>query len=267
LKKVVDASPIPTTWNNAAYTLAENSYDLDLARQYADSALKGIYDRLNQIQPDAIRSADLGAVQLLTMTWDTKGWIEFKAGNYTRAEKYIRAAWNLAQGREEAEHLGEVYEKLGQTKDAVHFFALGSRPAFAMLRQTAPDPAREHLVKLVGRTRAEQLIREKAGEPSQMRTIHLGRIAPSGSKGEFYFIFSPGPKLANVELSAGDHDLIAPLRKQADKIATSVLFPENAPEKLVRQGFVMCSAYEKSCDLVFYTSDTPARAGASMQAR
>jgi tetratricopeptide (TPR) repeat protein len=265
LKKVVDASPIPTTWNNAAYTLAENSYDLDLARQYADFALKGIDDRLNQIQSDAIRSTDLRAVQLLTMTWDTKGWVEFKTGNYTEAEKYVRAAWNLAQAREEAEHLGEIYEKLGRTKDAIDFYALAARPAFAMLRPVTPDPAREHLLKLVGRTRAEQLIREKAGEPSKMRTIPLGKIAPSGSKGEFYFVFSPGPTLADVELTGGDQRLIAPLRKQADKIAASVLFPEKAPEKLVRQGFVMCSAYQKSCDLVFYTSDTPARAGATTQ--
>jgi len=102
LKKVVDASPIASTWNNAAYTLAENSYQLDLASQYTDSALKNIYERLNQVQPDAIRSTDLGLVLLLSMTWDTKGWIDFRSGNAAEAEKYVRAAWVLSQSREEA---------------------------------------------------------------------------------------------------------------------------------------------------------------------
>lgn len=265
LKKVVDASPIPPTWNNAAYTLAENSYQLDLATQYADSALKIIYERLNQVQPDAIRSTDLGLVNLLTMTWDTKGWINFKSGNTVRAEKYVRAAWILSQSREAADHLGQIYEKLGRTQDAIHYYALATQPSFAFLKKTTPDPAHEKLIKLVGRQRAEVLIRNKAGEPSQMRTVHLGSIAPGGTKGEFYFVFSPGPKLLEIELAAGDQRLLQPLRKQGGKIAASILFPEDAPEKLIRKGFVTCTPYAKGCDLVFYTSDTPSGASASMR--
>lgn len=256
VKKLVDAAPIPSTWNDAAYTLADNSYDLDLATQYADSALKAIDNLLDKVQPDAIRSTDLRAVLQLTMTWDTKGWIEFKEGHFEQAEKYVRAAWNLAQDREEAYHLGQIYEKLGRRTDAILFYAMGARPSFAMLPHSAPDPARERLVQLVGRVRAENLIRQKAGEPSQMRTIHLGRIAPSGSTGEFYFTFAPGPKLLDIEASEDSKHIIDALRKEADKIAAPVVFPENEPQKLIRRGFVMCSAYSKSCDLVFYTSDT-----------
>lgn len=265
LKSIVEASPIPPTWNNAAYTLAENSYELGLARQYVDSALKAIYERLNQVQADAIRSTDMSAVQLLSMTWDTKGWVEFKGGNVALAEKYVRGAWILAQGREEADHLGQIYEKLGRTQDAIHFYSLAARPSFASLPHVPPDPARQHLVHLVGAQRAEQLVRDSAGQPSQMRTLHLGNIAPPGTKGEFYFTFSPGPKLLDVQLAGGDQRLIEPLRKQESKIAGTVLFPEAAPEKLIRQGFVTCSRYSRSCDLVFYTSDIPAGASATMR--
>ncbi|MGE5324691.1 MAG: DUF3857 domain-containing protein, partial [Actinomycetota bacterium] len=140
VKKLVEAAPIPSTWNNAAYTLAENSYDLDLATQYADSALKAIDDRLDKLQQDAIRSTDLQAVLQLTMTWDTKGWIEFKGGHFILAEKYVRAAWNLAQDREEAYHLGQIYEKLGRRPDAILFYAMSARPLFATLPHSVPDP-------------------------------------------------------------------------------------------------------------------------------
>ena len=101
------------------------------------------------------------------------------------------------------------------------------------------------------------LIDTKRSEPSQLRTIHLGNIAPAGTKGEFYFIFAPGPKIVAIQLNSGDPRLTDQLHKQESKIAASVIFPENAPQKLIREGFVMCSAYSKACDLVFATSDMP----------
>ena len=194
------------------------------------------------------------------MTWDTKGWIEFKAGNLANAEKYVRSAWMLNQSPEVADHLGQIYEKLGRKQDALKFYSLAARPSYRMLHDNAPVPARDKLVRILGRQRAEQLIEQNVNQPSQMRTVHLGPIAPSGTKAELYLVFAPGPKLLDIQLNEENPRLADALRKESSKIAASILFPEDAPAKLIRQGFVTCSSYYHSCDLVFYTVDVSTRA-------
>ena len=257
LKQAVASSPNPSTWNNAAYILAENDQALDLARQYADSALKGIYERLDQLQAGSIRLTDFIFMAQLAMTWDTMGWIHFKAGRLDLAEKYVRAAWIISQNRESAEHLGEIYEKLHNVPEATRFYAMSVNPAY-IGRSPAPDKGRDRLQTMVGRQRAEQIIDAKRNEPSQLRTIHLGNVAPAGAKGAFYFIIEPGPKAVAIQLNRGDERLTEQLHKLEARIAASVLVPENAPQKLIREGFVMCSAYSKACDLVFVNSEMPA---------
>jgi len=256
VKQAVASSPNPSVWNNAAYILAENDQALDLAQQYADSALKGIYERLNQLQAGSIRLPEFIFMAQLAMTWDTMGWIHFKAGHLDLAEKYVRAAWIIAQNRESAEHLGEVYEKLHNVPEATRFYAMSVNPGY-IGRSPGPDKGRDRLQKMVGRQRAEAIIDAKRNEPSQLRTIHLGNVAPAGAKGSFYFVIEPSSKAVAIQLNSGDGRLTDQLHKQEGRIAASVLFPENAPQKLVREGFVMCSAYSKACDLVFVNSEMP----------
>jgi hypothetical protein len=85
----------------------------------------------------------------------------------------------------------------------------------------------------------------------------MGNIAPAGTKGSFFFTLAPGARTVQIQLSTGDAQLTAPLQKLEGKIAASVIFPEGAPQKLIREGFVMCSSYSKACDLVFAISDMP----------
>jgi tetratricopeptide (TPR) repeat protein len=264
LKQLVEDAATPMVWNNAAYALAENSYKLDLARQYADSALKGIYAQLDQVQQDSVRREDLVYMSQLGMAWDTMGWVHFKAGNLPLAEKYIHAAWLLGQQREVAAHLGEIYEKLGRRQEAIRFYAMATEPYFSPVGTSNTNGARERLVKLVGRAQAEQMSRQLAGEASHLRTVHLGKVAPVNSKGEFYFVFAPGPKLVSVQLISGDEILKKELMKQAEKLTgVAAQFPEGAPEKMVRQGLVSCLPYSMSCDLVFLNADLPSIAAAT----
>jgi tetratricopeptide (TPR) repeat protein len=263
IKRTVETAPNPTIWNNAAYMLADNNQTLDVAQQYADSALKSIYDHLNKLESGSIRLPDFVFMSQLAMTWDTMGWIHFKAGRIDLAEKYVHAAWILGQSRESGEHLGEIYEKLKNIPQAARFYSMSVKPGF-LGRSPGPDKSHDRLVKLVGNQRAEQMIQTNMGESSQLRTIHLGNIAPAGTKGSFFFTLAPGAKTVQIQLSTGDSSLTGPLQKMEGKIAASVIFPEGAPEKLIREGFVMCSSYSKACDLVFAISDMPPnRAAAS----
>lgn len=260
LKLAVKDTPDAFTRNNAAYTLAVNNVELDLARQYANSALKETYERVSQLQPDSIRREHLAAVHLIGLTWDTMGWIYYRNDDLPMAEKYLHAAWNLGQSRETSLHLAEVYEKMGRTREAQKFYAISAPPLF-MQSAGSVDPARTRLTKLLGRQRAEQLIQQESSTATLERTLHLGAIAPPGSKGELFFVFAPGPKLVAINPVGTDEYLIEPLMKVQAKIAAPILFPDAAPEKLVRQGLVFCSKYGKGCDLVFYTSDIPANVG------
>jgi hypothetical protein len=133
-------------------------------------------------------------------------------------------------------------------------------------RSSGPQKGRDRLQKMVGRQRAEQMIDAKVNEPSQSRTIHLGNVAPAGAEGSFYFIIEPGSKVVAIQLNSGDARLTDQLHKLEARIAASVLFPENAPQKLIREGIVMCSAYSKACDLVFVNSEMPAGRNAFLSA-
>ena len=254
IKRMVAASPDAFTWNNAAYSLADNDVQLDLAAQYADSALSALYTQLNTMGSATLRTADFLLMGQLVNTWDTRGWIYFKNGDTTNAEKYVRAAWTIGQGREVGEHLGEICEKLGRKQDAIHFYAMTA--ALPPFQQSAPNLSRERLIKMLGKPRAELLINQSTGSQSMERTLHLGKIAPDGTHGEFYFVFTPGPKLESIQVISGDTALRNHLQEMSSQIAGSIIFPDTTPTKLFRQGMVTCSPYSKGCILVFYNTDT-----------
>lgn len=252
LGRLVEASPEPRTWNAAAYQMAENNFQLDKAKEYAQLAIKTLNERLTSVDESAFNATDMNNTSLLSQTWDTLGWIYFKSGDAARAEKYVYAAWILSQNETIGEHLGEIYEKLGRTQDAIRFYAMSSKDFFSIPSQgPAPsDPARVRLVKLAGRVRAQSLVEKYHSDPSQMRTFHLGRIAPSGSKAELLFVFGAGPKIEAMHMLNGDNAVLESLKKSALPIGKMISFPEDAPVKLVRQGFLNCSRYTQGCDLV-----------------
>lgn len=267
VKQAVNAAPNATTWNNAAFLLADNNQSLELAQQYADSALKEIYGRLDQLEAGSIRLPDFASMSQLAITWDTMGWIHFRAGRLDLAKKYVHAAWILNQDRDIGEHLGAIYEKLKNIPEATRFYAMSVGTRSIWGKSPGPDKSRDQLVRLIGAQRADQLIDKLVNEPSQVRTIHLGNIAPAGTKGSYYFVLTPNGKTVAIQANGGDEHLVDELHKIEGKIAATVVFPENAPQKLVREGFVMCSAYSKACDLVFALNDIQAARSNSRQAQ
>jgi tetratricopeptide (TPR) repeat protein len=89
--------------NNLAYLLAEEGSMLQQALHLAENAV--------MLEPD-------NGVFL-----DTLGWVHYRLGNYDLARKIIEKA--IASGVNEAEiyqHLGKVYEKLGETEKAGEMF-------------------------------------------------------------------------------------------------------------------------------------------------
>ncbi len=65
---------------------------------------------------------DLATSNFLFNAWDTKGWIEFKRGNLDAAESYVLPAFLAGGHGDEAEHLGEIYEKRGKRDEAIRYY-------------------------------------------------------------------------------------------------------------------------------------------------
>jgi tetratricopeptide (TPR) repeat protein len=252
LNQSIEKSPNPETWNNVAYSFAENDFHLDKAKQYAVLAIKALSVQLQDLNENSITRSDFGKVTALVNTWDTLGWIYFKSGDASTAEKYVRAAWLMDQSPTVGEHLGEIYEKLGRTQDAIRYYAMSGRSVLSLngTVTTPRDVARDRLEKLAGKARANSLITTYAGESSKERTVDIGKAGAAGAKAELILLFGPGPKLEAVRVVNGDSELRDAVLRSAPAILKLVAFPDDQPVKLARQAFVVCNKYSPGCNLV-----------------
>ena len=89
--------------NNYAYNLSVKGEDLDRALELSEQAVA--------FQPE-------NAAYL-----DTIGWVYFKRGEYDQARKYIQRSVDTGEaGPEVYEHLGDVFEALGNMENAVRWW-------------------------------------------------------------------------------------------------------------------------------------------------
>ena len=116
--------------NNIAYSIAETGVELDLAKQCIEKAMQEM-DRRSTAATNAGQSR-WSLTRSYGFVWDTAGWIYFKMGDLPRAESYVRASWLLSPQGVVGEHLGQIYEKLGKTKEAAHVYEL----AYSLMEAT-----------------------------------------------------------------------------------------------------------------------------------
>ena len=109
--KAVQISATPTVWNNIAYQLVLKKAHLDIARNYAESAVSTTAASLRNLSLEQLTQRNLRSAAAMANYWDTLGWLESTAGNGDKALKYVTAAWELGQDAVEADHLGQIYAK------------------------------------------------------------------------------------------------------------------------------------------------------------
>src|ERR1700719_4371639 len=140
----VELSATPLVWNNIAYQLSLKGSHLDRAQQYAESAVSATDAALRNLSLDRLSQQDPPLVSSLVAYWDTLGWVHFAEGDFSKAEKYVAAAWELGHHAEVGDHLGQIYEKRGDKDRALRTYALsmnGLRP---------PPETRGRLASLAG---------------------------------------------------------------------------------------------------------------------
>jgi len=257
--KGVSMAPSPAVWNDVALLLANHKVSLDRAQQYVTSAVAATNTKLRNSDLSHSAGNHLNDVATLGVLWDTLGWVHYQKGDVDTAEKYIRAAWELDQRGDAADHLARIYEKRGKKDQAIQLFAL----ALAAPHSDSETRARLTLL-LGGNAQIDALVDQAKPALTKLRTFPAGSFSkstagsaePAGSsstgnsQAEFLLVFSPGQTKASVDAVQfvnGD----AQLKQFADRLRSldyGAMFPDTAAIKTIRRGTLSCSATAGNCN-------------------
>jgi tetratricopeptide (TPR) repeat protein len=182
---------------------------------------------------DQLSDRDLAVMNSLMAYWDTLGWVYFAKGDLDKAEKYVLASSRLDPRSDAADHLGQIYEKLGKKDDAIRAYAMA-------LSGIRPDPeTRGRLAKLLGGdNRVDAAIREFGHDLSE--TSHLSLTAAPASA-DYFLLFGPNGTIEDAKFVGGDDKLKA-ISDALRATKYSVVFPDDNPGRILRRGKVTCGA-------------------------
>ncbi len=246
--QAVGISATPGIWNNIAYWLVEKNAHLDRARRYSESALTTTTAALSNVSLEQINARDLHLSSSLASSWDTLGWIDFSEGKLDTALRHVMAAFQLGQSWEEADHLGQIFEKRGDKKEAVHYYAL------AMNARRPAAEVRSRLIAVAGgEDKATAAIDQHRSELEQMRTIKVGNPEKQDGSADFFLVFSGsaghGGAVEGAKFISGGENLKS-MTDTLSKARYDQTFPDETPVRILRRGKLTCSAASASCSLV-----------------
>src|SRR3954466_7317540 len=118
-ERAVEISPTPTTWNDIAYELAMRRVHLDRAQEYAESAVSSITAVSRSLDATRADAKSLSLADSIAAYWDTLGWVYYAKEDFSRAERYVDAAWRITQNAEVGDHLAQIFEKQGRRDEAI----------------------------------------------------------------------------------------------------------------------------------------------------
>lgn len=265
LKQAIARQPASyDAMNTAAYSLAEANFGLDQAMEYAEKAVRQVEDM--SANPAISEEDGLSTTRKLGFIWDTLGWVYFRQENLEKATAYIRAAWLLSQDPVAGDHLGQIYEHQGKTKEAAHLYELA-------LASVGGDKSeiQKHYEHLTGRKSPDSeppILRRSpqgghnsapsyisaGGELSEMRTVKLPMTEHKIASAVFSIVFSAG-KVEDVKYVSGSEELKA-MAIQIKQAKFKVEFPDDNPTRLMRRGILSCGTIA-GCDFVLLPPDTP----------
>jgi tetratricopeptide (TPR) repeat protein len=245
--RAVQISATPDVWNNIAYQLSLKQVHLDRAQQYAESAVTAITNALRNLSLDRLSDRDLAMVIELHANWDTLGWVYFARGDLNKAEKYVNAAWELGEYGEVGDHLAQIYQKRGRKNDAVRTYAM----ALSGLRPTLETRGR--LAPLVGGDgKVNSAVEQHRLDLQTLRTVKLGKIAPTSGMADFFIVLASSPAGARVDAVKfiNGEEKLKPLTENLKSAKIDFAFPDEVPTKILRRGILSCSKNSGECEFV-----------------
>jgi tetratricopeptide (TPR) repeat protein len=242
-QKTVELNPTPAMLNSVSYELAEANVHLDDALGYAHMAVTQQEDKAAGINLGNLTRADLQMMPALAAEWDTLGWVHYRLGHMDEAEKFISAAWKLAQFPNIGNHLGLVYEKMGKLEEAIRVYKM------TLATRQAPVETSDRLTALLGSKPTDEIINGAVEGLMQLRTIKLPRLVKGKAEAEFFVIFTPGSGVTGMKFISGSDEL----RSAGGALASAhydLPSPDNHPVRFVRRGIVDCASVGASCEFV-----------------
>jgi tetratricopeptide (TPR) repeat protein len=253
-KKATADDPTRRIWNKAAKSLAKFDQQLPEAQHYAEMAVKDDEAKAAKIEIANAGSDDLTLMGNMASDWDALGWVYFKEKNLVEARKYLAAAWNLSQAESVGDHLGQIYEKLGNKQEAIKMYemACGSTPI------GGKSDARTRLSRLLGvpGNKLDLRLFQAGQENIKGLKVKLGRISSAEGSAEVLILFSPGSKIVGLKFTSGD----APLKTLGNAIRSAryhIMFPDSSTTQILRHGVLVCVGRSFGCDLTL-TTERPA---------
>ncbi|MBA3913183.1 MAG: tetratricopeptide repeat protein [Acidobacteriales bacterium] len=250
-KSALALDPRHELYNTAAYELAEAGVDLPLALEFARKAVAELETTTAAIKLADVKVADLRNTSNLAAEWDTLGWVLFKMGDLTGAQRYLNAAWRLSQSGVVGEHLGEVLEKQGNIAMAARVYRL------AMFAAAHSPDTKDSINKRL-EAMGEKVDRSPDGdsraitELNRMRTVKLPRVTTATASAEVLILLGPGAKLQGAKLEEVKWlNGSAALKNIKSDIGADFQqpFPDDGPTRLVRRGMLACFP-SSGCNLV-----------------
>ena len=260
LDRAVELDSSTTISNNIAYALAESKLELERAKEFALNAVERTESATLDTVLERVTPGQLERVASLGSYWETLGWIYFQLEDYTKAEQYLRAAWDLSQSGVCAEHLGQLYERRAMKAEALHMYRL----ALAGPRVTNREVLESKVKSLGGiprrkgvpaKIQAMQKDMEAASELSKLRTVKLRHLAKKGSA-EYYILMNSEGSVEDVRKISGDAALKA-AEEHLKRAKYDAYFPPDSKVKVVRRCMVVCSELASvGCSAVLLIPDT-----------
>lgn len=240
LKRSAQTDTSSNNLNGVAYALADENLDLNAALKYAELAVGDEEKQTATIDLEHLDASNLKTPSTMAAYWDTLGWVHFRMGEFERAERYIDAAWRVAQNGIVGDHLGQVYEKLGKRERAIAAYS------GALAAHGAPE-------ETTARLNALRTGPSAPAGPLPLQEMRMARtkVTPKPSRhasAEFFLLLVPGPKVAAVRFLNSQEEFAG----AADGIKTAkfdVSFPDDGPEQILRRGFLDCEPEIAGCTI------------------
>lgn len=245
-KSVLDGTDDPLLLNDAAYMLSKAGMDLALAEDASRKSIAKLEELSATITTDQVNSGAFARANMLIASWDTLGWILFKEGKRDQAKSFLDAAWRSSLGAETGDHLGQLYEAMGQKSEAATVFGF----AQTACNSNTPADVHAHITESVERLKADG-IKPKSETGTQalqaLRTYKVSRPAGASGWGTFRLEITTAGVIESQQMSGEQH--IASVKPILDKMKFPELLPLDSKAHLLRSAVVSCSA-GANCDVV-----------------
>jgi tetratricopeptide (TPR) repeat protein len=247
--------------NSVAYALAEQKKSLAQALQFAEKAVHAVEEESSKIQVSQLEIQDLTVSNRLAAYWDTLGLVHFGLGNLDKAERYLKAAWTVTQSAVIGDHLGQVYQKLGNRREAARAYRLALQTLGRNGDPQLRDRLKSSVAALSGGAASTSAIKDAGAELSDERTFKVSQIHDWGGgykSAEFVIALAKEPGVVDTKFLSGAQELKS-ASAALSALKSSFPFPDDSEARVVRRGVLSCSEFSKGCVFVFYPADVAAR--------